>query len=178
MVESENGKWNQRSNAPCANAGQIETMFRLLFENSADAILVVDPQKQSFVECNEAAVRMSRGGTREWLLSKTLIDLSPERQSDGKNSAEKLRDVITQTLVHGTQKFEWIARRFNGEPFPLEVVITPVQCEGETLLFTFTRDISERKKEETRIQRLNEDLEARVRERTIEIVEANERLKA
>src|SRR3954463_16646237 len=117
MAESNIGKWNQSSNAICQASGQIETMFRLLFENSADAILVVDPQRQSFVECNDAAVRLSRGGTREWLLSKTLVELSPERQSDGKISAEKLRELTTAALMQGTQKFEWLARRFNGDVF-------------------------------------------------------------
>ena len=57
-----------------------------------------------------------------------------------------------------------------GHGIPRRTARVPVECEGDTLLITFARDISERKKEETRIQRLNEDLESRVRERTIELV--------
>jgi PAS domain S-box-containing protein len=177
MSLSEPRKWNQRSSAAFSQSRQIETMFRLLFESSTDAILIVDPKKQSFLECNSAAVDMWRGSTRDWFLSRTLAEISAEQQIDGSNAAKKLDEVTAAALIHGTQKLEWLARRPSGEVFPVEVVFTPVECEGDTLLITFARDISERKKEETRIQRLNEDLESRVRERTIELVNANEKLK-
>src|SRR5687768_12761730 len=38
---------------------QSETKFRLLFERSADAILLMDPSKgPRFVDCNDASVRL------------------------------------------------------------------------------------------------------------------------
>ena len=43
-------------------------MFQLLFELSADAIWLFDPQAGVFVDCNSAAVELMRAGTKEALL--------------------------------------------------------------------------------------------------------------
>jgi len=40
-------------------------MFQLLFERSADAILLLDPQAGVFVDCNQAAVELMHAGTKE-----------------------------------------------------------------------------------------------------------------
>jgi PAS domain S-box-containing protein len=178
MIQSPTGKWNQSANAAGTQFAQIESMFRLLFENSIDAILILDPGEQRVLECNTAAVQMSHGGTRDWLLSQSLLDLSADVQSDGRSSREKIEELIAAVLLQGTQKFDWLVRRFNGDVFPVEVVLTPAEYQGKNLFFAFARDISERKKEETRMLRLNEDLEARVGERTQELIAANEKLKA
>ena len=50
------GKWNERSSAPGLLPVEHETMFQLLFERSAEAIWLLDPENLIFVDCNQAAV--------------------------------------------------------------------------------------------------------------------------
>src|SRR6185436_11436660 len=44
--------------------------------------------------------------------------------------------------------FEWLGRRFDGTSVPLEVLITPVECNGHEVHVVFSRDLSERKQAE------------------------------
>ena len=65
--------------------------FQLLFERSADAIWLFDPQAGVFMDCNSAAVELMRAGTKEKLLGARPEDLSPLLQADGSSSREKIR---------------------------------------------------------------------------------------
>ena len=70
-----------------------ESMFRLLFERSADAILLFDPAGGVFVDCNEAAVNLMRADSKEALLEMRPADLAPPTQPDGRLSAEKSAEI-------------------------------------------------------------------------------------
>ena len=154
-----------------------ESMFRLLFERSADAIFLLDPRRQIFVDCNEAAVQLMRAANKQQLLLMHPADLSPEFQPDGKSSRQKTPEMIEHALAHGTHRFEWLARRFDGTHVPVEVQATPIQTGEHPLIATVCRDITERKTSEKSLLELNSSLEQRVAQRTAELLAANEQLK-
>ena len=120
-------------------------MFQLLFERSADAILLLDTQKTVFVDCNATAVHMMRCESKAQLLAVHPAQLSPERQPDGRSSFEKTAEMIAVAVEKGSHRFEWIARRFDGEEFPVEVVLTPIQYGERPLITAVCRDITTRK---------------------------------
>jgi signal transduction histidine kinase/DNA-binding response OmpR family regulator len=71
---------------------------------------------------------------------------------------------------------EVVGRRRNGQPFPLEMSVSEVVL-GDRLVYTaIMRDITDRKQAEAQIQRMTGELEQRVRERTAELVQANQAL--
>jgi PAS domain S-box-containing protein len=154
-----------------------ESKFRLLFQCSADSILLIDPEKQSFLDCNEAALKMTRGGSREWLLSQSIPALAPEFQPDGAVSSRRSHELVERALREGPQRFEWTARGQDGSEFPLEVILTPIQTDGGRLLVAVSRDITYRKEAELRARQLNLELERRITERTNELVRANQFLR-
>lgn len=121
-------------------------MFRLLFERSADAIWLFDPRAGVFVDCNQAAVDLLRAGGKERLLQSRPADLSPPCQPDGQASGEKAAEITALVAASGSQRFEWVARRFDGEDVPLEVMATPIATNGRTLHVVVSRDITERKR--------------------------------
>jgi len=157
---------------------ESEQKFRELFEGSSDAIQILDPQQRRIVDCNAATVAMAGGGDKEWFLRQPVETMSPERQPDGSLSKEAGRAWAERALSQGPQRFEWVARRHNGEEIPVEVLLTPVRLGGRTMLVSVSRDISERKKAERELLELNQSLERRVAERTAALTTSEAQFRA
>ena len=156
---------------------ESEQKFRGLFEASSDGIIIIDPQSRRNLDCNAAAVRMS-GGNREWFLAQAIEGLAPERQPDGRPSSEAARAWIERALAHGPQRFEWMARRYDGAPLPVEVLLTPLHLGDRLLLVAVSHDISERKRTEQELLELNQSLEYRVAERTAALAASEAQFRA
>lgn len=152
MANATGKQWDERPNAKGHELGDAESMFRMLFERSADAILLVDPQRNVFVDCNDAAVQMMRATSKEQLLGTHPADVSPEFQPDGRSSREKTPEITAATLAHGTQRFEWLSRRFDGVDFYVEVSCTVVQSGEHPLIAAVCRDITDRKAAEAALR--------------------------
>src|SRR6185369_13224348 len=89
-----------------------EAKFRLLFERSADAILLMDPsQGPKFIDCNEASVRLLGYRSKEELLRLEPGGISTEFQPDGHASVPKALEVVKQAIRNGTHRFEWRCKR-------------------------------------------------------------------
>ena len=101
-------QWNERSSASAGILADTDSMFQLLFERSADAIVLFDPQTGVFVDCNAAAVALMRAGSKEKLLQVSPADLSPPLQPDGQPSAEKAAEItaLVQKKKHLLDIFE------------------------------------------------------------------------
>lgn len=144
-------------------------MFQSLFERSADAIWLFDPLAGTFVDCNAAAVELLRAGSKQNLLQARPEDLSPLVQPDGTSSSRKAAEMAVLAGKQGGHRFEWLAKRLDGELVPLEVLATRIPLESRNLYVLVSRDVSERKKAEQEILELNQTLERRILERTAEL---------
>src|SRR5438094_1299927 len=115
-----------RDESPSARQSALadnESMFRQLFERSADAMFLSDPRREIFVDCNQAAVEMMRASSKEQLLLMNPADLSPEFQPDRRSSRERTHEDMALALRQGRHRFEWRGRRMDGTEFPLEVLL-------------------------------------------------------
>ncbi len=121
-----------------------EERFMAVLYASRDAMLLIS--EDTFVDCNEATARMLGYASREEVLMKHPSELSPPKQPDGRSSFEKANEMIALALKEGFHRFEWMHRRANGEPFPVEVSLTPLSLRGQTVIHCVWRDISDRKK--------------------------------
>ena len=151
-------------------------MFQLLFERSTDPIWLLDPKTGAFTDCNQAAADLLGYATKEDLLQKRPADLSPPLQPDGRPSETAARELTQLVEREGRHRFEWTARRTDGAEVPLEVTATQISGGDRTLHVIVSRDISERKKVEAEVRRLNADLERRIAERTAELSASEARL--
>src|SRR5215469_15905564 len=170
--------WHESPSALLASLRDNPGMFQLLFERCADAIMLFDPQLGMFVDCNAAAIALLRAESKEKLLSSRPDEMSPYLQPDGTPSREKSDEITALVEKHGGYRFEWLARRFDGEEVPLEVLCTPVTANGRRLNVVIPRDISERKQAERELLELNQSLERRVEERTAALTTSEARFRA
>jgi two-component system sensor histidine kinase/response regulator len=127
-----------------------ESKHRVLFEDSADATLVVG--EHGFVDCNLAAVQMFGYATVADLTALHPADLSPPNQPDGMPSLAGSKQKIATAFLDGKNRFEWLHRRKNGEIFPAEVCLTALTLHGRPALLATVRDITARKHAEASLR--------------------------
>ncbi|OPY69359.1 MAG: Blue-light-activated protein [Syntrophorhabdaceae bacterium PtaU1.Bin034] len=135
---------------------ESEEKFWLLFEKSADPILLLDAEKNTYIDCNEAALKLMRCSDKNRLIGLGPSDLSPRRQPDGRLSSEKTEELIGAALKEGSACFEWMRRTFDGEEFWVEVSLAVIPIHGRKILCTSWKDIRERKKAEAQLKESEE----------------------
>jgi len=128
-----------------------EEKFRVLFEHSSDAHLLIDDD--GFFDCNHAAVKMLKLADKSGVLGLQPAALSPERQPDGRLSSEKSAELRAKAYRDGYLRFEWSHLGSTGEVFPVEVTLTPVELGGRRVLLVVWHDLSERKHAEEERQK-------------------------
>jgi PAS domain S-box-containing protein len=127
-----------------------ESKHRALFEDSADATLVVS--QHGFTDCNLAAVQMFGYATVADLTALHPADLSPPNQLDGTPSLAGSNQKIATAFLNGKNRFEWLHRRKNGEVFPAEVCLTALTLHGQPTLMATVRDITARRHAEASLR--------------------------
>ena len=127
-------------------------MFERYFERTAEAIWIFDPRAGVFVDCNGAAVALMRAPSKAELLHKRPAELSPALQPDGANSTERELAVAQRVIAECGAQFEWTVRRFDGVDVPMQVHITPIECDGRPLHVIVSRDISRRLQAEAAVR--------------------------
>lgn len=128
------------------DALRISTLkYQLLFESSRDALSVVLPLTGKFIDANQSALELFGASSLADFTTHGPVDLSPERQPDGRLSSEKAQEVIAIAMREGSHFFEWEHQRLDGQPFASEVLLTRMELEGQVLLQGTVRNISERK---------------------------------
>ncbi|MBN4085313.1 sigma 54-interacting transcriptional regulator, partial [Flavobacteriaceae bacterium AH-315-B10] len=124
-----------------------EKKFKELFNKSSDALLII--KNNIFIDCNIATCKMLGYATKNEFLSVHPSKLSPRIQPDGKNSFKKADEMIRLAYKKGSNKFEWIHTKKNGDDFPVEVLLTTIHNEpNNKVIYCVWRDITERKKAE------------------------------
>jgi PAS domain S-box-containing protein len=141
---------------------ESERTFRKLFEDSADAILLID-KTGVFVECNQAALNMLKM-TRDQFLLSPPEKISPEYQPNGRKSAELVPEMNGIAYEKGLNRFDWTCVDAEGNEFIVEVSLMPIVVRGQTMLHTTWRDITERKRAEEKIQKQLSEKELLLRE--------------
>lgn len=131
---------------------QSEARLSKLFEHSADAIFIFDPEQLKFIECNQAAVKLLEFETKEQLIGLGPGDISPEFQPDGRLSIDIVTETIAIIFKTGSHRFEWLCYTAKGEPIWLEIVLTLMSFEDQPVFHGVWRDLTERKQAEAALK--------------------------
>ncbi len=125
-----------------------EEKYRLLYEKSQDAIMILEPPHWNASRSNPAALKMFDLQTETKITALNAWSVSPEKQPDGRTSLEKGWEMIETALRDGCQYFEWTFKRLNGTSFIGLVQLNRFEFDGQTMLQSVIRDITSQKQAE------------------------------
>ncbi len=146
-----------RQHLALKNSISLKETFKTIYEKSSDGIILI--QNNRFKDCNEAIVKMFKYNSKRELFNTHLTNLMPEKQPDNTLSIHKMLKMTRITMKKGTNKFEWVQRRKNGELFWVEIVLTKIYLDDKELIHGTWRDINDRKKLEEERKKTNKKIE-------------------
>ncbi len=143
--------------------------MKLVLESVGEGILVVNTEGRTIL-VNPALLRMTGYETDELIGENMHFVLHHSRSNGAPYSREDcpiFRTLQKGVLCNISDEVLW---KKDGSSFPVEYTSAPIrERSGIIGAVVVVKDITERKKVEREIKRLNEDLERRVIERTIQL---------
>ncbi len=139
------------SNRIAEALSESEERYRSIYENSHDAMILLDPESLIFSNPNMAAIKLFGFESAKEFVGITPIQLSPEKQSDGQLSDYMARQFINEAIEKGGVFFEWVHMTRQGNEFTAEILLNAVPFKGKIMLQTTLRDITAVKNAQAKI---------------------------
>jgi PAS domain S-box-containing protein len=133
---------------------KAEDEYKAIIHISIDGFWITDMEGR-FLEVNDSYCRLI-GYSREELLKKRISDI--EAMEKPEETAQRIQKIMKT----GGDRFESKHRCKNGRIVDTEVSVNYMKEAGK--MFVFIRDITERKKSEGDLKKLNEELKSKVEE--------------
>lgn len=128
-----------------------EERYRTLIEAAPEAIMVYDLEAHAYVNVNAEACRLF-GATAQQLQATSLVELSPPRQPDGRDSREAAAGYLEQLMAGASPVFEWTYRTIYGVEIPCEVRLVRLPDPSRILIRGSITNISDRRKLEDQLR--------------------------
>lgn len=112
---------------------ESEKRYRSVYEAARDAIIMLDRNDGSVLDCNAAARRLY-GYTSEEMLKMTIMELSDE--------PERSMESVRNGVEHVPLRYH---RRVGGASFPVDVSMSHFVHDGREVCTAYVRDISQHK---------------------------------
>ncbi|MES1214683.1 MAG: PAS domain S-box protein [Bacteroidota bacterium] len=151
---------------------ESESMFSSLFYQSPVMKAITDIETSKYVDVNDAFATFW-GFTKEEMLGKTSVDLNMLADSEEREEvlakirkAGFAREVETKTISK-SGKVRWISSN-----------VDTISINGKKCFLAATIDITSRKEAEEKIRQMNQELEKRVEEKTLEIIQSEKKFRS
>jgi PAS domain S-box-containing protein len=130
------------------NASVRADHLQAIFEHSADAIFIIDPEKDRILDANPRACTLL-GYSRAELLALPISAIHPKEMEQLREFARKVNRV-----GHGwTDELSCLTSA--GQAVPAEMSASLVEVGGQSSMLCLVRDISKRKQAEEQLQDAN-----------------------
>jgi PAS domain S-box-containing protein/putative nucleotidyltransferase with HDIG domain len=128
---------------------ESEQRFRIFFERHQAIMLLVDPDTGAIKDANPAACRFY-GYAHDELSRMNIADIN-------RSSPEEITAICMRAKEEEQNYFIFPHRLVTGEVRTVEVYTTPVEVNGQVLLFSIVHDITERKMAEEKLNHVAEE---------------------
>lgn len=147
--------------------------FKGLLESAPDAVVIVGAK--GTIELVNKQVENIFGFNREELVGESVEKLIPARFHN-QHKGHRKNFLTSPNLRPMGAGLELLGLRKNGEEFPVEISLSPLETEEGMLVSAAIRDITARKKAENELREMKDMLEKRVEQRTRELEKTNKEL--
>ena len=162
-----------KENALKSNQPDVNALLIAVFRTAVDSIIIID--RQGIIKMVNLATERLFGYEIKEMLNQNVKMLMPEPDHSAHDG------YLSNYLSTGKAKIigigrEVTARKKDGTLFPISLGVSKVESDGEILFTGVIHDLTRRKQDETKILKLNEELEQRVEERTKKLSEVVNKL--
>ena len=148
-----------------------EQMLRGIFEFAPDTIVVVN--RLGFITKANAQIERMFGYKAEEIINQSVELLLPDtlQKIHERHRKQFISDPHLRPMGLGLELF---GKRKDGSPIPVEIMLSPIEAEGNTLVIAVIRDITRRKKADAALRESSERQKVLSR-RLLEIQESERR---
>lgn len=137
---------------------ESDQRYRRLFDNSRDALVIIQSPDWKLVTCNAATLELFGYEDMDLLEEFSVGRLSPPTQRDGRDSVEAATEHLKTALQAGTHFFEWQHRHRDGHLLECSVLLNRTEWSGKTVVQGTVRDISAGKSAERALKQRTDEL--------------------
>jgi signal transduction histidine kinase/CheY-like chemotaxis protein/PAS domain-containing protein len=137
---------------------------RAVLEALPLGFIVID-EKGHILDCNDVTPNILET-TREYFLEH-FYEFSPEYQSDGKKSKDKLLEAVRRVLEGEKQVLEWENILLSGETIPFEITMIRTEYNGKNAALGYKYDMRNFKKLEKSIRDQRELLKIKLEQQKL-----------
>jgi PAS domain S-box-containing protein len=138
----------------------LRTLFEEVYEQSPDAMIVVDDIGR--IERVNVQAEALFGLSREQMLGSSIDMLVPERFRD-RHSAERVDYMKCPRVRHLGTALPLFGRRADGSEFPADIMLSPIAIEQRLVVLAVVRDITEHKRAEEQLRLLTREADHRAK---------------
>jgi PAS domain S-box-containing protein len=146
-------------------AEEVLKLHKLVIDTAMDGFWMVD-MTGNVRGANDAYAKMSGYSVDE------LLNMHISKLEVNESTEQEVGAHLEKIIAQGFDKFETHHRRKDGQEIDVEV--SAMFIPESQSFFGFLRDITERKQAERELRELNERLEERVEQRTLELTQAKQ----
>jgi PAS domain S-box-containing protein len=126
-----------------------------IFNESTDAIFLVDAQTVKTIDCNQKAVEMFAAKSKN-----DLIGIEGHQLQKQQFSPEEIQAIMDEMKIHGVWSREVEYKTFTGNLFWGNLAAKEITVGNQKMNLVRVSDISQRKQVETQLQETNQQLAA------------------
>ncbi|MGH9430421.1 MAG: PAS domain S-box protein [Terriglobia bacterium] len=150
---------------------ESEEKYRLLFESNPNPMWVYDLETLKLLAVNDSACQQY-GYSKDEFMSLTITDIRPEEDR------EAVRLAAAQASSLEARVSGWRHLKKDGSVIDVEVFSRAVTFNGRRSRLVLAQDVTARNRAKAEVNLLNQTLEQRVAERTVQLEAANKDLEA